>query len=351
MKKTIWIILFIFLFTLINTLFFPAKIYRKDVYNPVSYFNINRVSDTQNIEGYFNNRNECGYFNFRNGLVHRYKGSEDEYVVANKFFYVTYKKVGDTLSLYSPLGVKIKDIQSFAYPYVPNDNPVFYAVKTNGSGFFSYNIQGDLLNAVDYTSIISSISTDKYANTLVSLLDGETFLYSPKSEVLFTTDSGDNDSKIVIAKSNAIDLEGSYIAVCSGIEPEYVEIYQKKTNGTVKKIKTDTNFRYSSILKFDSDRLYYEGENSLKYYDLKKGRLGTMELRGEIIDLQFDQLGNAITLTNEDNLYCINVFSPNGKKKFYKEFVDTIDNIKVLQDNSFYFRLNDIIVKFSCERS
>ncbi|HOV14519.1 MAG TPA: hypothetical protein PK771_09570 [Spirochaetota bacterium] len=351
MKKIIGLIFLILFFIVINTLFFPVKIYKKTGYSVSNYFSLDRVGISENIEGFYYTESECVYFNFKDGIVNRFVGSENEFVEANKHFYVTYKKVGEKISLFNPFGKLIKEIPSFTYPYVTYDSPVFYGVKTNGSGFFTYNIQGDLLYSVDYTSVITSISTDKYANTLISLLDGKTFLYSPKQEVLFSTDSSDNNSKIVVAKSSTLDTDGQYIAICSGIDPEYVEIYQKKTNGRIKKIITDTNFRYQSFLKFNSGRLYYEGDEKLKYYDIKNNKESAIQIYGEILDVQFDNSGNIITLTNKDNLYFINIFYPNGKKIFYKEFAQSVNNIKVLPDNSFYFKLNDIVVKISSEKS
>ena len=113
-----------------------------------------------------------------------------------KFFYVKYGKVGEKLLLYAPGATLIKDIDSYTYPYIPENSPIFFGIKTNGSGFFTYNMQGDLLFSADYTSIITSISVDRYANTLISLLDGKSYLYSPKKEILFSADSSDNASKI-----------------------------------------------------------------------------------------------------------------------------------------------------------
>ncbi|HPO49093.1 MAG TPA: hypothetical protein PLO89_02110 [Spirochaetota bacterium] len=351
MKKIVGISVFILFFILINTLFFPLRVYKKNIYRQSGFININNSSSDANAEGFYSNRKECGYFSFKGGVSHKFVSAENSFIEANRNFYITYEKVGESISLFNCLGEKIKDIPTFAYPYIPNDNPIFFAIKTNGSGLLAFNFQGEFLYSLDYTSIITSISTDKYSNALVSLLDGRTFLYSPKQEVLFTTDSIDNNSKITMTKSNAIDYNGDYIAICSGIDSEYVDIYQKKTNGRIKKIETDTNYRYGSFMKFDSGRLYYQGDKKLKYYDLKKNRESFFDIDGEIIDVQFDDEGNVIALTKENALNLINVFSITGRKKFYKEFSKDIENVRVLPDNSFYFKIDNFIVKFSYEKS
>ena len=202
---------------------------------------------------------------------------------------------------------------------------------------------------VDYTSIITSISVDRYAAPYLSF--GWQVVSLPLKKNFIFADSSDNASKIKLAKSSNIDIDGQYIAIASGIEPEYIEIYHKITNRRIKKIVTDTNFRYKSFLKFDSGRLYYENINKLSYFDIKKEKNGSIFLYGDIVDIKFDSKGNILTLTNKDGLHYVNAFYPNGKKFFYKEISSDIVNLQVLEDDSFYFKMANVIVRVSIKKS
>jgi hypothetical protein len=346
MKKFILFFILFSLIIIIHTLLFPVKLFQKQSFFPESFFSLDNTVTAKNIDGYYYSETETGYLALKDGLVNVYKTTEDEYLQANIFGYVTYKKVSDTLSVFSNNRNKIKELKKFGYPYFSGDFPVFYVLKTNGTGFSLYTIQGEeLIKEINYTSLITSISTDKNSNTLISNIDGKTFLYSPKGEVLFNTDSDGNDSKIIIAKSSTTDIDGQYIAICSGIDPEYIEIFQKKTGTRIAFLKTDTNFRYKNFMQFDKNRLYYEGIESLKFYDIDRKKDGEIKLTGEIKEIQFDKSGNILVLTLKDNINYLNVFTPSGIKQFYKEIKGEVNNLRVFGNSDFYFKMNNKIIK------
>jgi hypothetical protein len=256
--------------------------------------------------------------------------------------------MGDTISLFDQKGSKIKDIKTFGYPYISGDFPVFYVLKTNGTGFSSYSMKGDeLIKSVDYTSLITSISTDKNGNTLVSNLDGKTFLYSPNGDLLFDTDSSSNKSKKIFTKSNALDVNSQNIAVCTGIDPEYIEIYQIKNGNRIAQFATDTNFRYKSFLQFDNNRIYFESVNKIGYYDLKEKKTGYIDIMGEMREIQFDKNGYVYLISQKDDFYYFTVYNKLGFREFYREFSDQADNLRIIDDKNVYFKLNDKIIKIS----
>ncbi len=350
--KRFWLtsLLFLFLF-FFYFLLIPVKIYKKDIYHVDKYFSINDMTNSlEKCDGYFFSDDQCGYFLLDHGMIYHKKVSNKQFIQANRFFYLIYKKVGDSIEIFSPTGEKISDIYSVGYPYVSGDFHFFYIIKTNGMGFSLCTMKGEyLIDEINFTSMISSISTDKYINTLVSTIDGKTYLYSMKGERLFQTKF--DDSKIIISKSNTIDYEGNNIAICSGINPEYIEIYGRETGTRIAQLKTDTNYRYETFLRFINNRIYYEGLEEIKFYDFVKKKHGNIKIKGMINEITFDSDKNMLVATSLNDMYYLTIFSLDGEKKYYKEFTAPISNFKFIDKNMFYFKFGDKILKMVLGRS
>jgi len=352
MKKIILYFSLFFIIILLYTFLFPIKLYQKKSFYNESYFSTDNANNTNKIDGYYFYENKLGYFSIEKGLNKEISFESDQYFQSNLFGYVTYKKIGDTVILFASNGDKIKEIKNYGYPYFPGEYPYFYIIKTNGFGFSAFNFNGDeIIKNNNYTSMITSINYDKNGNTLVSNLDGKTYLYNLKGEILFSTDSEGNDSKIMIAKSNALDNEGQYIAICTGIEPEYIEIFQRKTGTRIFSLKNDFNSKYKIFMQFVQSRLYYESGNALKYFDCINKRQGKIELLGELKEVQFDNFGNIITLTEGNEINYIASYSQNGYRNYYKEIKGSVNNLKVFDANCFYYKMNNKIVKVKTRKS
>jgi hypothetical protein len=301
----------------------------------------------KNHDGFYYNNNECGYFYLDQGMKYYYKTEEqDSYILANSFFFLKYKKTGDSIEIFTPDGAVSGKVNSFGYPYISGNLPVFYVLKTNGMGFGLYSDRGEpVIKEANLTSMITSISTDKYINTLVSTVDGKTLLYSSKGEIL--SEFVSHGSRLKIAKSSFIDIEGKRIAFCTGIDPEFVEVYDNELKKTTARFKTDTNFRCKNFLEIAGGRVYYEGNSEIKFYDLKSKKRGSYKFTGEIGEITFDKAGN-ILISSYDNMLCyLAVFSPSGARLLYKEFYEPADNFNFTGQKEFYFKLSGFIVKMS----
>ena len=142
-----------------------------------------------------------------------------------------------------------------------------------------------------------------------------------------------------------IDFEGNNIAVCSGIYPEYIEIFKKEDNTKIINYKTDTNFRYNILLCFVKDRLYFEGIEEVKFINLKNKKTGSINVKGEISEMKFNESGNILIASHKNNIYYLTIFSPKTKKVFYKEFINKISNFCFLNKETIYFKCDDKILK------
>ena len=173
---------------------------------------------------------------------------------------------------------------------------------------------------------------------------------------MFENRINNSDSKYNYTKGNAIDKDGKYMAICFGIEPEYIEIFQKRTGNRVAKIKTETNFRYRPIMEFKKNRLYYEGENKIEYYDIiskknsiqdKKG----LNFKGELQEINFSNDGSILVLSKDDKTSYLSLYSESGLRYFYKEFSKIVDNVRFIDKKSFYFRMDNRIIKMEAYES
>ncbi len=346
MKKIILLTIFFIIFIFCYTLMVPVKLYKRVAFTIANYFNIKGELKEADIDGYFFNEKECGYFSSQQGMVSYYNVGDEEFIQANRAGFIVYKKYGNLLNLYSPTGNKIKEIESFGYPYFSKEFPIFYTIKTNATGFSVYSINGDkLLDEINYNSIITSISTDKFLNTLVSTVEGKTDLYSIKKELLFSTES--KESKINFVKTNIIEENSEYLAICAGIDPELIEIYNKNSQTLIKSIKTNNNYNRRIFLEFNNNKLYYESNSTLCYYDIKRKKTGNFVFNGELNEVKFDNNGNILIASSIKDRHYLIMYAPNSTILFYKEFNKKIENINFINEYSFYFRMENFIITMS----
>ena len=345
MKKIIFLIIFFTFFITAYTLLVPIKIYFKDTYQLKNSFNTTDISNIGEDDGYYYTDKERGVFSIKNGIISKFTCLEEEYLQANSYGFVTYQDGGNYITLYNGLGVKIKDIGTVARPYISDDLPFFYTIDSNGYGFALYTMNGDkMYKEISQNSMITSISLDKYGNSLVSNMDGDTVLYSATGEIIFNVNSAYSSIKFV--KSSVIDKNEHYLAICSGLKPEVIEIFMKKTGTRHIKFDTETNFRRKNFISFNREMLFYEGVEKIIRYDIKKKRYSDFVFFGELKSVKFDNNGNIMIVSNHKNTYYLNIYSQTNIKLFYKEFDSIIDNVNFIDNSKFFFRIKHNIVVF-----
>ncbi len=344
--KKFLIFSFIFLFFFILYFFFiPVKIYKKKRYEFDKFITISKINSNEKHNGYFFSKKECGYFNTESGMTY-YKKVDDEEnsILANKFFYIEYNINKNIVNVFSPSGQFISTINSTGYPYILNDIPVIFIVDLYGLNFKVFGMQGNILTQqINFTSLITSIHADKNYNLLVSTLEGKTYLFNIKRELLF--DFKSKDSMITITKSNAIEYNGNLIAICTGLYPEYIEIFKKDSGAQIVKLKTKTNFKYESFLNFFMNRIFFESLEEINYYDLKDKKSGSIKIKGKLNEIVFGNKDKILIHCSKEGINYLMLYSLSGTLKFYKEFDKPLSDIDFVNNNDFYFKLEDQIIK------
>jgi hypothetical protein len=340
--------LFLIIF-IIYLLFSSVRTADRDLFKINRYFSTDSEAGplpSEELDGYYYTDNECGYFSSDKGLTFRKRTYNGDIIDANKYFFIIYGKVGNTIGLFSKNGEKIKDIPSYGYPYISGDFPVFYIIATNGMSISAYSSKGELLfDEINFPSMISCVSTDNDLNTLISITDGETNMYSVNGTNLFTCRS--SGSRISISRSNTIETNGKRFAVSEGIDPEYISLFSREKWRNIKKIKTASELNYSIYMHITKRKLYYESKDGLSFSDLNGGSKGKITINGELREISFSPKGNILTVTADGATNFLTVFTHEGARQFYKEFRSPVSNARFINEKSFYFKLEDLIIKMN----
>lgn len=345
MKKIGLISLLIFFIVILYTLLFPVRVLEKDSFKISREFDIRSQLSSEEIDGYyFSDNNRCGYFSSDYGMVSHAESAPGKYLAANIYGYVSFDKVGSELSFFSPLGALYRKVANFGYPYMLENSPYVYVIKTNGAGLSMYHINGSAYyENIQFNSLITSIAVDENRNSLVSTVDGKSYLLTPEGEFESTFENG--DSRIKMSKATAIEEGAAHLAIVSGLYPEYLDIYERESGSRLLRLETGSNFNYSSYLNFINNRVYFEGIDNLHYYDFAGSEQGSLEITGTLKEVAHSEEGNLLVLTEKESLNYLYLFTPTGIKLFYAEFEENISNLNFLNEESFYFKLDEKIIK------
>ena len=359
MKKFVLIFLFLFVMLSIYCFLVPVRVHDAD------YFEIRRafstaMNDDSTVDkytgspnGYYFTDNSVGYFNTEDGrMAWQYSCPVGEYLTANMYAYITYRENNTSKLIFSNAGRKICSVATTKIPYFADDLPYFYGLQPDGFGFCKYSLNGErLYDDKNGSSMITTIGGNAEGYTIVSDMGGNTTVYSPSGDVVHSTDS--LYSQINFAKTSIFSTDNERFAICSGMQPEVMEIFSLKTGTQQRKFETSTNFPHVVMMFMDKDYFYYEGEGSVNRFNLKKNKTDKFGFAGQMCDAKFDKQGNVLILSSEkkaeNDIYYINLYSPTGVKYYYREFNMPVDNLSDFDGSSFYFRLNNNIVV--CEKT
>ncbi len=349
------IILLFLLFSGIFLFYFllsPVKVYKKSIYHLSKIINLDEYTLKKNStpDFFFNDGKDCYYFNLNGEVINHVSAGDDYFIKANKLFYTIYNKKGDMIEIYSAKGDLLTTLKTSGYPFIPENLPLFAVINLSGMGFSLYTVNGEILiRQIDFPSLITSVSFDKSYNVLVSTLDGESKYFSSNGKIMFETTS--ENSRIKITKSNCINSKGTIFAVCSGLYPEYMEIFNKKGMSLVNRFDTGNNMRYRIFMKITNSELFYESNSGIDYYDFKHNSHGRIRINGTIKKISISGKGDILVYTVYNNLNCLTAYTLKGRKLFYKEFNDEINDIIFTSSKSFFFKTADRVIKMELDAS
>lgn len=294
--------------------------------------------------GYFIDDTTIGYFDTQKGKIsYKYTATEGKLISGNDYGFVLYDKFGFVVEVYSNDGSKRLDIKSPCYPYIPENYPVIYLIKTNGMGFSSYLMSGDIL-VKDFSTnaLITSVSIDKNFNTAVSLSDGRSLLLDREGDILIDVE---NDlSAISVSKSAVVDNSAGKFFTITGVNPEFFSVYDIKTGGLLDRIETKNNLRYAPIVTNRLGKIFYETGCGINIYDYMKNNHKSIDFNGELKEMDISSDGDILVLTENNERSNLIVFSITGVMLYSKRFSSIVSNVKFIGKDRFYFKVDDVVV-------
>ena len=260
--------------------------------------------------GYFNNKGELTY---RDKVFYGVAQSEKNFI--------NYSSITDQIVINDSKGDFENTVSANGYPWFRGDR--LFVVSTNRKKVSEITIDGDLLwedeNLSEITSLDSNSSTAAagYVNGDVIVVDSD---YS--IEKLFKPDL----SRINTVYGTGISDNSEYIAVISGIEPQYMLLFRKNHDEYTKifSYQFADNLRYSRLIDFTEDNryLYFGSFESFYCYDIEKRNLYKIPVNDKLIKVSY---------LKEFDLFCI--LSGNGGRDY--RIVLTYSDGRKLYDSSF----------------
>ena len=283
---------------------------RNDAVNELADSSSSIPFKTGSLFGYFNSSGELTY---RDKVFYGVAQSENHFI--------NYSSITDQIVINDSKGDFVSTVSANGYPWFRNGR--LFLVSTNRKKVSEITVEGDLLwedeNLSEITSLDSNSSTVAagYVNGDVIVVDS-----SYGIEKLFKPDL----SKINTVYGTGISDDSEYIAVISGIEPQYMLLFRKNHDEYTKifSYQFADNLRYSRLIDFteDSRYLYFGSSESFYCYDIEKRNLNKTAISEKLIRVSY---------IKEYDLFCI--LSGDGIKNYRVELI--YSDGRSLYDNSF----------------
>lgn len=347
MKKTVFISISfgaLLIVAFIYTLFFPVQLTTRPVYKVDSIIGVENGLEITQPDAYFIEHDKIVYFSIEKEAVtfaEDLSVQNEEYCVAGNINgFVKYKKDGTLLQFFSPNGSLLNEQRhQYGYPYIKDDFPIVYLIKDNGRTLSSFYFNGEpLLREYADNSLICSVSSSNNLDTVISYADGFSQLLNKNAEVIFTCEQ--RESEIRIAKASCYSADSKYFCEISGLYPELLTVYNTETKAEIVQFSTGANSRYTPLLKVYNDTVYYETEQSLELYSVKEGKKRSLYFQGELIDFKVNMQDEIMLLSEKDSLNYLYIYNRNGIRSFYQESYNDISNLRVYNNDTFYFKLD-----------
>ena len=302
---------------------------------------INNEADSSNTVPY-KMGGTFGYFNADGELIYRdkiYYGLAQ----TDKFF-INYSSITDQIVINNNTGDFVNTVFTSGYPWFKNER--LFIVSTNRKKLSEISVEGDLLWEDENLSEVTSLDSNAedviagYVNGDVVIVDSE-----KKIDKLFKPDL----SRINTVYGAGISENSDYIAVISGIEPQYMLLFRKNHDKYTRIFSYQfvNNLRYSRLIDFTEDNkyLYFGSLDTFYCYDIEKRNLYKIPVNEMLIKVSYIKEYDTFCLLsqNSKNDYRTVICYSDGRIIFDSKFkADSIymenesDNLFIGVDDKIY---------------
>ncbi len=332
-------------------LIFPRNIGKEKQYILKTKFNISEdnISNIR-IDGYYNTEKNSGYYNDKTGIIKNIAKKTDEEILINSYGYLKYEKTGKIIYGFSQSDVILFELQSSGYPYITDDSPFFYVIKSNGMGITYYNFKGhQMFPSKDYTSIITGVSTDINRNTFVTTFSGEAYLYDIKGNVIFDISIGKIESPIFL-KNGIVDRNGHLAATMTGIEQEKINVYDIKSRTLINTFNNVSVNRYAGFIYINDGIVYYENGSKISSINIQNKNRFDYPFAGNLNSVIVSDNNELLISSSIDGLTHIKLVSKNGVDLFYRCFIGSVSSINYRKTEKITLLVNDSLLQYHREQ-
>ena len=261
-----------------------------------------------------------GYFSKNGELAYRDRVFYG--IAQSDKYFINYSSITDQLVINSSNGEFVNTVAACGYPWFRNDR--LFLVSTNRKKVSEINTEGDILWEDENLSELTSLDANK-TDVVAGYVNGEVIVVNRENRIdkLFKPDL----SRINTVFGTGISDSSEYIAVISGIEPQYMLLFRKNHDKYTRIFSYQfvDNLRYSRLIDFtDDNRFLYFGSNESFYcYDLEKRNLFKIPVSEKLIKVFY---------IKEHDLFCV---LSRGEGDKYRTIISHSDG-RIIYDSSFH---------------
>lgn len=276
------------IFTIAYIIFAAKPLAEEYQFTPEWILNLSSPVDENIFEHtnriYFKLGQNIGYFT-ENGKIAHIKPFPSKASISDDF-YTLYNSNAKNLEFFDEFGNSKGKIDAFGYPMF--DEERIYVFLPGGSSFAKCNSDGSVAWIFEGTIPITAFDSNKNY-TAAGFADGTIRVFENKSGSSYIEFSpGGSDLPVILGVS--ISDDGKYVASVSGHGQQRFVLAQKE-EGQPKIIfhdflKTDTTMQTLVSFSKDCKKVYYNYQNNVGIYDIKKQESTTIPVNGRIISVE-----------------------------------------------------------------
>lgn len=241
--------------------------------------------------------NAFGYFDESGKVVYRDSVYYNATQTDSKF--INYPKVSDNFVINKYDGSFIANIEDGGFPFFINNR--LFVFSQNSKVVSEWDTQGKKL--FDYESESEITSCDVNDKTFIAgFVDGSVVIGDEDAK--FTKLVKPEISRINTVYGVAISADSDYVAVISGIDPQYMFLMKKKNSeyARVYTYQFGDELRYSRYISFSDDGkyLYFEEGSTFYCYDILSKKLSSVDIGKKITGISYIEEAGYFGLTAEN---------------------------------------------------
>ncbi len=296
---------------------------------------IERVDEVVFQKKNYHYQDKLAYYNKAGEISYQLNLDNNNFFSASDEYYVLYQKVGDKIEFYDKLGDKKWSLNTFSYPYLSPLNNLILLMSTDNSTISFYDINKNLLLDKSYLgSLITDFQFSHFDGSLfLGTIEGRLYYYNYLGELKFFEKL--ENSRFNYIKTVAASKNGNYLLSISGLQPEYLTLFNK--NGIVvwqKKTLVERRKKSFPYIDESNSKLYDIRNNHIHILNLENGEPQNIiylpyfdeEIRYSLMDSNQDYFGVVLVgLTKRIFLLYNQQLEVVWKKEFTDDFLTYVE--------------------------